>query len=198
MRRQPNRYQTFSRIALCAATLVAASAIRSRAAERFDQLRGWYDDDTGDALPIVSWRGSDGDFAAELFITDNAPSFVAAWSAASQSNGPDLPEIQTVAPGHDLTAYIIYAGCGILVPTCNATADFKLVRPDHKVYAAINKFPLASKGPHRPKLLYLARGGFTFQFDPKDRQGLYKLYATVRDPDTGKSLALHRIIELRP
>ncbi|HTZ71850.1 MAG TPA: hypothetical protein VMB71_14430, partial [Acetobacteraceae bacterium] len=73
MRRQPNRYQTFSRIALCAATLVAASAIRSRAAERFDQLRGWYDDDTGDALPIVSWRGSDGDFAAELFITDNAP-----------------------------------------------------------------------------------------------------------------------------
>lgn len=144
----------------------------------------WIDRE-GKRLAETESMKSDGDFGAHIILTADDKTFRNTWNTSSTP--PKLDSAQSVSRGAAISAMIVFHGC---VPTpigkCDVIVNFTLVSPDGK-HAPAGSGPVWTDSPLQGKLL-LSNASCTVGFDETDAVGAYRVFATVTDRVSGKTL----------
>ena len=138
------------------------------------------------------WSKADGDFGAQLFLTDKPDELFEAWEKPAL--GVAIHEAKTARRGVPIVAVVVFTGCAPNAKGLSqATVEFTAYRPDGKPYGDpsdcelwIDK-PLPAKGQ-----LQLSVGNMGIVIDPGDQLGVYKVRAKVVDKVAKKTLLLER------
>ena len=156
--------------------------------------------ENGEVVPDQAWRKSDGDFGAMLLLTDEPAAFLERWSRpAAAGYRPNIKTVTDARRGDVVAAMILFMGCAPDASgKCEASADFRVVRPDGSVYAEHPGAELWHEAPPGKTALQLGVAHLAFEIERDDPIGVYKIYATVRDPIGKRSVALVEELAVAP
>ena len=101
------------------------------------------------SAPIMSWQKEANGFAATLLLTRQPEHFLNSWAQEpnlGSSNPHPRPKVQNAkqaARGEPAVAFVLFTGCAPGVDgSCNATVDFRVLRPDGTEYAKLEEAEL--------------------------------------------------------
>lgn len=162
------------------AMLVAATPVAAQ----------WKQD--GKPLAEGSWSKADGDFGAQLFLTDKPDELFEAWERPAR--GVPLSEAKTARRGTPIVAVVFFTGCAPDANgLCQATVEYAAFLPDGKLYNEPSEGELwVDKRPPAQGQIQLGINSLGIVLEPEDPLGVYKLRATVVDQVAGKTLILER------
>jgi hypothetical protein len=156
--------------------------------------QGW------EVFPLESDRSTtpiDGDFAADLVITDQHEAFVKQWSTLRErpDHWPRLHLAESTQRRRRVHAVIIFRGCaGSDDEFCSMTLDFLVRRPDGSEYGAAKGRILwdGNEPPPDGRLFYV--GGPYLEFIPEEEDPLgdYEFIAIIRSPSAASEIVLKR------
>lgn len=125
---------------------------------------------------------SDGTFGAELIITDQHEQLERNWSGAvSRGQYPTISKINHVERGKRVHFILIFSNCiRVKDGVCPMTVKFSVIAPDGSEYGSIADRTLWSGEPPARDLVYLGVPYVSFEADPVDPPGQYRVTAVVR------------------
>lgn len=149
----------------------------------------------GTTAPESSWAKWDGDFGAQLVLTDKPDEFF----LARHKQGPValLPDTGKAVRGRQLVAWILFTGC---TPDekkqCNVVVRFDITDPAGKPYGKPLLADLWLKRPPPAEgLMQLSPGNIGVVIEPQDALGTYALSARIVDKVSQKTMILERPFE---
>jgi hypothetical protein len=150
---------------------------------------GWIDRE-GNALPDTEFRKSNGDFGAQLVLTDKEEQTFRKWN--TPSSVVDIATTNRIQVNRFLTAVIIFSGCGAdNAGNCNLVVRFKILQPNGSVYADLPTQEAWVNKPAPPnRSLQMSVGYIRVRIEPHEPIGRYTMLAEVMDKNTGKTLNL--------
>lgn len=146
-----------------------------------------------DGAPVQdeSWRKSNGDFGAMLVLLDSPAEFAEEWSSTPSEHVPTVKPLSKLIRGSTFGAVVLFTGCKPKGGLCDATVDFKILKPDGTTYGDDPGLDLWIGFPPPPKFnQQLSHANLGIRIEDKDPIGVYQIIATVHDR------VAHRDIEL--
>lgn len=146
----------------------------------------------GKDLKDKRWSKSDGDFNAQLFLTDKPNELFEAWE--KPAHGVAISEAKTARRGVPIVAVVFFTGCAPDAKgLCQSTVEFAVYRPDGKPYDDPSDGELwIDKPPPAKGQIQLSVGSLGVVIEREDPLGDYKIRAKVVDKVAKKTLLLER------
>ena len=147
-------------------------------------------DKSGKSLPDTDARKANGDFGAHLVLVGDEGQLFDRWS--TPSNTVDVATIDKVPVNGPVNAHIIFGGCtkdkkGL----CDVGVRFRVTRPDGGVYAETPSMEVWREKPAPPGTsIELGVDYLKVIIEPRDPLGKYRVFARVRDNNSGVVLEL--------
>lgn len=149
-----------------------------------------------------TWPKSGGKFRAELLVTDRHENLEENWTdAVSRGKYPTISTVDHVRKGQKVHVVLLFSNCiEIRDDVCRMTVDFSVTKPDGTDYGSISDRSLWSGEPPTQDLVYLGGPYMSFEADPVDPVGQYRITAVVRGADGTLSVAITRplVVEGQP
>jgi hypothetical protein len=158
----------------------------------------WYDTRTGMLEPDAPWRKSIEGLGAALLLTRDIDAFLKEWDGTPSSYAPTIKTASRAKRGDTVAAIVAFTGCRGASGTCNATVDFKVLKPDGSVYADLQGARAWAGLSPKARVVVLSEAQLRIRIEPTDPLGEYIVLGTLRQLDTGRSLNLKqtfRVIE---
>jgi hypothetical protein len=142
------------------------------------------------------WRKSVGKFGVMMLLTDRPDEFLADWEKPT----PGVP-IATTGKAHrgsKVVAFLVFQGCTPdSAGLCNATADFRILRPDGTEYGAYKDQDLwKSKRAGPSDRIELGVAYVGIRVEDTDPLGEYRFLAEVTDANAGKVIELEQRLQV--
>lgn len=138
-------------------------------------------------LPNPS-EASNGDFRGKMLIVADVEKFWAVWEK------PEPPSIDTtgeIRRGGRVTAMVVFAICKAAADgNCNVSVTFSIIGPDGKAYGELASGKAWTGAPAPGFNLLASLSAMTFELDPPDKLGPYRMIATMTDEVAGKSFTV--------
>lgn len=147
-----------------------------------------------DSPQVNNWPKSDGRFRAELLVTDRHEQLEKSWlDAIDRGQYPTVGIVDRIRKGQKVHAILLFANCiEVEDDDCRMTVDFSVTRPDGKEYGSVTDRSLWSGKPPARDLVFLGGPYLSFEADPVDPEGPYRITALVRGADGAISVAITR------
>jgi hypothetical protein len=133
-------------------------------------------------------EAANGDFRGKMLIVSDVEKFWAIWEK------PEPPSIETtgeIRRGGRVTAMVVFAVCKAAADgKCNVSATFSMIGPDGKAYGEKASGKAWTEAPAPGFNLLASLAAMTFQLDPPDKLGRYRMIATLTDEVAGKSFTV--------
>lgn len=149
--------------------------------------------------PAASWQKEVDGFAATLLLTRQPERFLNAWAQSPRADSElEIQNAKQAARGEPAVAFVLFAGC---LPGatghCDATVDFRVLRPDGSEYATLEEAELW-QGKEAPAEGFMELGATSLGVaaEPEDPLGIYTLTARVCDRLAGRCVNLERVLEV--
>jgi len=144
--------------------------------------------------PVNDWGKANGEFRAELIITDQHKQLERDWTDTVGRGGyPIVSKIDHVGRGQRVHVVLFFSNCiKIKDGVCPMAVDFSVTKPDGTEYGSITDRTLWSGEPPARDLVYLGGPYMSFEAEAGDPQGQYRISAVVRDEDRSVSVELVR------
>jgi hypothetical protein len=158
----------------------------------------WYTRETGEVSQDTDERKSVGGFGGWLLLTDEREKFLHDWTSAPVEQAPKIHTVSSASRSTEVTALLFYGGCGQGVKACDATVDFKVLRPDGSTYGEQSGEQL-SDGKVAPKeMVRLSQALLSVRIESADPLGVYQVLATINEPSTGTVMRLKQTFSVVP
>jgi len=150
----------------------------------------------------MSHEDSERGFSASLQIASAAETdrFLEVWASSPPEHGPSLTTIDTAKRGDIVSTMLFYSGCANDQPEgseCPARLDLRVIAPDGSNYGDAPDLSLAQNQPTSARGVQLSPASLAIRFEPHDPLGVYRVQATIRDPQREITLELETSIELK-
>ncbi len=148
--------------------------------------QAWHDGDSPTA--DTEWHRSDGDFGVMLLLTSQPEEFLQNWDKPTEA--VDISTTNQITRGKPIVAFVLFTGCQANSnKNCNLEVAFRVLKPSGETYADTGRLELwlEKPAPQEGRLLLGANYLGTI-IEPDDPLGEYKIYAAVRDLNSGKQL----------
>ncbi len=147
-------------------------------------------------LQPLDWPKSNGRFRAELLVIDRHDRLEHDWNDAVGRGGyPTVTTVDRVQKGKKVHAIVLFANCiEVRDDVCRMTVEFSVTQPDGRQYGSIADRSLWSGEPPARDLVYLGGPYMSFEADPVDAEGQYRITAVVRGADGSISVAITRLL----
>ena len=140
----------------------------------------WYLHD-GKTLEGVDFAKYKGGFGAQLWLTNDLEGFIESW--ARPKDPVQMKVSNRAERGKPIDAVVLFSNCKAGPDGfCDATVDFRVLRPDGSTYGRFENTELWLKKP--PPVKDAIQPGIQtlgVKIEPEDPDGEYRVEATVRD-----------------
>jgi hypothetical protein len=144
----------------------------------------------------LDWAKTKGDFRAALFLSNDLQAFYEDWHRTGDP--VQLSVSREAHRGKPIEAVVIFSNCKADADgLCEATIDFRVLRPDGSVYGEFKEAELWLKKPPPVKDgLQIGVRTLGIRIEPTDPDGTYRVEALVRDKVRGAALPLFEIFRV--
>lgn len=147
-------------------------------------------------LQANDWPKSEGRFRAELLVTDRHEELEQNWiGVINRGSYPTISTVDRVRKGQKVHVILLFANCiEVRDDVCRMTVEYSVTRPDGREYGSIADRGLWSGEPPARDLVFLGGPYMSFEADPVDSEGEYRITAVVRGAEGAISVAVTRTL----
>lgn len=142
--------------------------------------------------PADTSESVNGDFRGKMFIVPDVDAFWKAWE------GPTPPRIDTtdeIRPGGRVTSMIVFAICKPAANgKCDVTVSYSMTGPDGRPYGTPASGKAWTEAPAPGYNLLASLAAMTFELEPNDKLGPYRMIAKMTDEVAGKSVTVSQTV----
>lgn len=111
----------------------------------------------------------------------------------SRGDYPFIATVDRIREGQKVYAVLVFTNCiEVKDDGCSMTVDFSVTKPDGTEYGSIMNRSLWSGEPPTRNLVFLGGPYMSFEAEPGDPQGEYRITAVVRGASGSISVAITR------
>lgn len=146
--------------------------------------------------PVIDWPKSDGRFRAELLITDQHEHLERDWiDAVTRGRYPTIATVDHVRKGRKVHVILLFSNCiEIKDDICRMTVNFSVTKPDGNEYGTLADRTLWSGELPARDRVFLGGPYMSFEAEPVDPEGQYRVTAVVRGADGSVSVEVTRLL----
>ncbi len=146
----------------------------------------------GQGLPESPYRGSNGEFIAQMIFIGDEQELFREWNRPAESvNINDIDSISINAP---ISIFVVFGGCQRDPQgNCNVVMRFRVLAPDGAVYTETPAMEVWRSKPAPPgRALQLSADYLKIIVEPHEQRGKYVANVEVRDINSGRLIKLVR------
>ena len=137
-------------------------------------------------------EGANGDLRGKMMIVPDVDAF---WTVWEKPEPPRIDTADTIRPGGKVTAMLVFAICKAAADgKCNVSIHFSMIGPDGVAYGTAASGKAWTEAPAPGHNLLASLSAMTFELEPKDKLGTYRMIAKLTDEVAGKTLTVSQTV----